>query len=293
MQNSKQNSIYSKIKHPKDILVYALIYSSAAITVFTLSTIILYILINGVPYISWSFLTTPYSETNKALQGILPIIINTLYVVIITLIISLPIGISSAIYLTQYAPKGPILDLVRFASDVLSGIPSIIYGLFGYVVFCNMFRLGASILAGSLTMAMCILPMIINTTEESLKAVPKSYSEAALALGSGRFKIIMRIILPCAIRGIITSVILSIGRIVGESAALLYTSGMAYNMPKNILSPIFSSGRTLTLHLYQISKQASTQNAYQIAFATASVLLILIFILNMLSNLISKKIRKI
>ena len=294
MKDNKEytTSVYNEKKHPLDVLLYILIYAAAVITVLLLIGIISYILINGVPYISWKFLSTPYSENNEALKGILPMIINTMYVVIITLLIATPIGISSAIYLTQYAKQGKLVKAIRFTTEVLSGIPSIIFGLFGYTIFCTLFRLGTSILAGCLTMTLCILPTVIRTTEESLMSVPKSYSEGALALGAGKLRTILGIVLPCAMPGVLTAMILAMGRIVGESAALLYTSGMAYNMPKNFLGQILSSGRTLTLHLYQTSKQANTENAFHIAFATASVLLILIFCLNLIANFISKKLKK-
>lgn len=287
-----RQSLYSDKKRPSDLILTLLIYFAAGVTVCILIGIILYILINGLPYVSWEFLSSAYSENNEQLKGILPMIINTLYIVGITLLIATPIGISSAIYLTQYAKQGKLVRVIRFTTEVLSGIPSIIFGLFGYTIFCIMFRLGTSILAGCLTMTICILPTIVRTTEESLLSVPSSYKEGAMALGAGKLRVIMGIVLPCATPGVLTAVILAMGRIVGESAALLYTSGMAYNMPKNFFSQILSSGRTLTLHLYQTAKQASTPDAFHIAFATASVLLILVFLLNLLAGWLSKVLKK-
>lgn len=284
--NNVHSTLYRRKKHHIDMVLELLVYISAMITIFILSLLIIFILSNGLPYISFDFLTTPYLENDETLKGILPMIINTMYIVVITILIATPIGIATAIYLTQYAKQGKLVKCIRFATEVLAGIPSIIFGLFGYTVFCVLFRLGTSILAGCLTMSMCILPIIIRTAEESLIAVPQSYKEGAIALGAKKIRVIFEIILPCSVSGIFTSFILAIGRIVGESAALLYTSGMAYNMPKCFLSHILSSGRTLTLHLYQSSKQASTPNAFHVAFATAAVLLILFFILDLIAQII-------
>ena len=286
------SSLYGKKKRSTDTVLKALINTAAAITVITLLGIIGYILVNGLPYISWRFISTPYSETKEELKGILPMIINTMYIVVITLLISAPIGISSAIYLTQYAKQGRLVKAIRFTTEVLSGIPSIIFGLFGYTVFCILFRLQTSILAGCFTMSICILPTIIRTTEESLLAVPSYYKEGAMALGAGKLRVVMGIVLPCAMPGVLTAVILAMGRIVGESAALLFTSGLSYNMPKGFLSQIFASGRTLTLHLYQTAREASSPDSMHIAYATAAVLLILVFLLNRLAGLLSRLLRK-
>jgi len=286
------NSLYGKKKRSGDTVLKALINTAAAITVITLVGIICYILVNGLPYISWKFISTPYSETKDELKGILPMIINTMYIVVITLFISAPIGISSAIYLTQYAKQGRLVKAIRFTTEVLSGIPSIIFGLFGYTVFCILFRLQTSILAGCLTMSICILPTIIRTTEESLLSVPSAYKEGAMALGAGKLRVVMGIVLPCAMPGVLTAVILAMGRIVGESAALLFTSGLSYNMPRGFWSQIFASGRTLTLHLYQTAREASSPDAMHIAYATATVLLILVFFLNRLAGLLSRMLRK-
>jgi phosphate transport system permease protein len=286
------NSLYARRKRTADTALKILINGAAAITVVTLIGIIGYILVNGVPYISWSFIITPYSETNDKLKGILPMLINTMYIVVITLLISAPVGISSAIYLTQYARQGRLVKAIRFTTEVLSGIPSILFGLFGYTVFCILFRLQTSILAGSLTMAISILPTIVRTTEESLLAVPESYKEGAMAIGAGKLRVVLGIVLPCAMPGVLTAEILAMGRIVGESAALLFTSGLSYNMPKGFISQIFASGRTLTLHLYQTAREASSPDAMHIAYATAAVLLILVFLLNRLAGLLSRMLRK-
>lgn len=285
-------SLYQKKRRPSDLLLKIAINGAALLTVIVLAGISLYILINGLPYISWEFLSTSYSESPSGAKGILPMIINTLYIVVITLLIATPIGISSAIYLTQYAKQGRLVRAIRFTTEILSGIPSILFGLFGYTVFCVMMGMGYSILAGCLTMTICILPTIVRTTEESLLAVPESYKEGALALGAGKTRVVLGMVLPCAMPGILTAVILGMGRIVGESAALLFTSGIATNMPDGVLSHVMSSGRTLTLHLYQTATEATDPAAFQIAYATAAVLLILVFILNRLAGLLSRVLRK-
>ena len=274
-------SLYRKTRRPGDKALAFCIYLAAALTVCILVGIIGYILVKGVPHISWSFLSTSFSALDEGRNGILPMIINTLY-----------IGIASAIYLTQYARQGKLVKTIRFTTEVLSGVPSIVFGLFGYTVFCVMMGMGYSILAGCLTMTICILPTIVRTTEESLLAVPESYKEGALALGAGKTRVVLGMVLPCAMPGILTAVILGMGRIVGESAALLFTSGIATNMPDGVLSHVMSSGRTLTLHLYQTATEATDPAAFQIAYATAAVLLILVFILNRLAGLLSRVLRK-
>ena len=285
-------SLYRKTRRPGDKALAFCIYLAAALTVCILVGIIGYILVKGVPHISWSFLSTSFSALDEGRNGILPMIINTLYIVVITLLIVTPIGIASAIYLTQYARQGKLVKTIRFTTEVLSGVPSIVFGLFGYTVFCVMMGMGHSILAGCLTMTICILPTIVRTTEESLLAVPESYKEGALALGAGKTRVVLGMVLPCAMPGILTAVILGMGRIVGESAALLFTSGIATNMPDGVLSHVMSSGRTLTLHLYQTATEATDPAAFQIAYATAAVLLILVFILNRLAGLLSRVLRK-
>ena len=285
-------SLYRKTRRPGDKALAFCIYLAAALTVCILVGIIGYILVKGVPHISWSFLSTSFSALDEGRNGILPMIINTLYIVVLTLLIVTPIGIASAIYLTQYARQGKLVKTIRFTTEVLSGVPSIVFGLFGYTVFCVMMGMGYSILAGCLTMTICILPTIVRTTEESLLAVPESYKEGALALGAGKTRVVLGMVLPCAMPGILTAVILGMGRIVGESAALLFTSGIATNMPDGVLSHVMSSGRTLTLHLYQTATEATDPAAFQIAYATAAVLLILVFILNRLAGLLSRVLRK-
>jgi len=281
----------------KDIIFGSLIWISAGITVAVLVGILGYILINGLPHLSWHFLTSTYSASKNGNKGILPMIINTLYIIIISLLLAVPVGIGSAVYLTQYAKQGRLVSLVRFATEVLSGIPSILFGLFGYAVFVVLFQLKLSILSGSLTMMICILPTIVRTTEESLLAVPASYKEGALALGTGKLRVTMGIVLPCAMPGVLTGIILAMGRIVGETAALLFTVGVSGNaMPEGsnifdaLFSHVFEQGNTLALHLYNSAMNG--KDPASVPFATAAALLIMVFCLNRLAGFLSKKLRK-
>lgn len=284
-------SLYGNRARPKDSLLRGLIWFCAMLTVLVLVFLLGYILINGLPHLSWEFITGKYSELNEGEKGILPMIINTVYVIVITLLIAVPAGIGCAIYLTQYAKQGRLVRLMRFTTEILAGIPSIIYALFGYSVFVVLLRLGYSILAGCLTMSLCILPTIVRTTEEALLAVPVSYKEGAMALGAGRLRVILGIVLPCAIPGILTAVILAMGRIVGETAALWFTVGTSgYFMPQSLLGHITEPGRTLALHLYQSAMLG--RDPISVAYATASVLLILIFILNRLASFAAARLKK-
>ncbi len=274
------NSLHRRPVRIKDGLLMAAIWLSALLVVAVLLLILGFVLINGIPHISWRFLTEPYFESTDQ-KGILPMIINTLYLVFLTLMIATPIGISTAIFLTQYARQGRIVRIIRFATETLAGIPSIIFGLFGFALFVSFFHFGYSILAGALTLAIMVLPTMIRTTEEALLAVPKQYKEGALALGSGRLRVIFGIILPCAMPGILTAIILSMGRIVGESAALMFTAGLVPNMPQGFFSQILASGRSLTLHLYQLAMRGESLDQ---TFATGAVLLIIVFSLNRLAK---------
>lgn len=273
---------------PLDILIRLLIILSALVTASILLLILGYILINGLPNISWDFITDIYRPSDDQF-GILPMIINTLYMVVLTLLIAVPVGVSTAICLTEYAKQGRFVAIVRFTSEILSGIPSIIYGLFGFMFFVLICNLQYSIIAGALTLSIMVLPTILRTTEEALKSVPYTYREGALALGATRFRIIFTILLPNAMPGIVTSVVLAMGRIVGESAALIFTAGIVYKMPKDVLSHIFSSGRTLTLHLYQL---AALGEPLKQSFATAAVLLIIVLILNFLARRVASALKK-
>jgi len=279
----------------KDRLLGSAIWISAVITVVVLVGIIGYILVNGLPKISLQFLTSEYSAAKNGSKGVLPMMINTAYIVFLSLLLAVPVCIGAAIYLTQYAVQGKMVKLIRFATEVLSGIPSIIYGLFGYAIFVVLFQLRLSILSGSLTMMICIMPIIIRTTEEALLAVPAIYREGGLALGAGKLRVTVGIVLPCAFPGILTGVILAIGRIVGETAALLFTVGVSGNyLPKGdnffdaLFGHIFNQGNTLALHLYNSAMNGKDPPA--VPFATAATLLIFVFILNRLAGIASKKI---
>ncbi len=243
-----------------------------------------FIVIKGAPQISWSFLTDIYKVTEDK-HGILPMMINTLYLIILTLAISVPIGISAAIYLVEYAKPGKFVSVIRFTTETLAGIPSIVYGLFGLVFFVSFLKLDWSLFSGALTLSIMILPVIIRTTEESIKTVPREFVEGSLALGATRLRTVFKIILPNAISGILAAVILSIGRIVGETAALLFTAGI---VPK-IAQTVFSSGRTMSLHLYLlVTEGISTDEAY----GTAFVLLVIVIIINRLSAFLAGRLRK-
>jgi phosphate transport system permease protein len=278
----KNSSSRHQNRRIKDSLLGLAIWLCAGLTVAVLLIILGYILIGGIPHISWSFLTDVYKESTDE-KGILPMIINTVYLIVLTLLIAVPIGISTAIYLTQYARQGRLVRIIRFATETLSGIPSIIYGLFGFALFVSLLDFGYSLLAGAMTLAIMVLPTIIRTTEESLLAVPQQYREGGLALGAGKLRVIISIILPCAMPGILTAIILSVGRIVGESAALMFTAGLVTNMPDGVFSHIMASGRSLTLHLYQLAMRGESLGQ---TFATGSVLLIIVFILNRLTKVL-------
>lgn len=271
-----------------EIILRLIIYLAAILTCFSLIAIVFYIIGNGIGRINFKFLISSYSESPGGEKGILPMIINTFYVLVITMLISFPIGLGSAIYTTQYSKSKMLRKIASFSSDILSGIPSIIFGLFGYSIFCSKFRLGTSIISGCLTMAICVLPTIIRGCEEALEKVPEDYKEAAISLGANKLQVTFDIILPSAMRDITNTISLCMGKILGESAILLYTVGMSYFMPKGIFSHVLESGRTLTLHLYQIAKQSNDEDSLSITFATATILLILIFVFNTITDLITK-----
>jgi phosphate transport system permease protein len=258
------------------------LFSSVTIILFILVTG--YVIIKGAPNISWKFLTDIYKVTEDK-SGIMPMMLNTLFLIGLTLIFSVPVGISAAIYLVEYARPGKLVKLIRFTTETLAGIPSIVYGLFGLIFFVTMLKLDWSLLSGALTLSIMVLPVIIRTTEESLKTVPKEYKEGSLALGASKLRTIVKIVLPSAMAGIFASVILSIGRIVGETAALLFTAGI---VPK-IADSIFDSGRTMSLHLYLlVTEGISTEEAY----GTAFVLLMLVILINRMSAFLAHRLKK-
>lgn len=283
----KDNSIYQKKARPLDYLLTVFIYISAFFSVALLAGIIGYVLYRGLGCVSMTFLTTVTSAI-KGTSGIAGNIVNTIYIVILTLLIATPIGIGSAVYLNEYARPGKIVDMVEFTTEILSGIPSIIFGLFGMIFFGTTLHLGYSILTGSLTLTLMILPLITRNTQEALKTVPESYRSGALGMGATKWYMIRTILLPSAMPGIITGVILAIGRIVGESAALLFTAGSGYLLPKGGLGffkKILESGGTLTVQLYLSMSKAK----YDDAFGIAVVLLVIVLAINFLTKYLTRR----
>ena len=252
---------------------------TAALTLFLL----MFVLIKGLPNISWELLSTKPSYL-RGTVGILPDILNTLYIILTTLLFVLPLGVGAAIYLTEYATNKRLVGMIEYAAETLSGIPSIIYGLFGSLFFCQFMDLDKSLLAGSLTLVIMNLPTIMRTTQESLKTVPQSYREGAFGLGAGKWRVIRTVVLPNCVEGVITGCILSVGRIVGESAALLFTAGFAHAL-NGFFEGLFSSGATLTVALYVY---ATEDGNFEVAFAIAAILMILTLLINLSATLIGK-----
>ena len=269
-----------------DKFLYGCIYLSAAIAVSVLLMIICYVTVRGIGSVSLEFLTT-VTSARKGTVGIAGNIVNTLYIIVITLVIATPIGVGSAIYLNEYAKPGKIVRIIEFTIETLSGIPSIIFGLFGSVFFGTTLKLGYSLLTGALPLSLMILPLITRNTQEALRTVPDSYRSGALGMGATKWHMIRTILLPSAMPGIITGVILAIGRIVGESAALLFTAGSGYLLPKagGWLSKILQPGGTLTIQLYLSSSKAE----YNVAFGIAFVLLVIVLCINFLTKYLAKR----
>ena len=269
-------------KHPKAVALRILVTTAAALTVLVLFSLVFYILIKGIPNLKPSLFEWKYTSKNASMM---PAIINTITMVLMTLLIAVPFGIGSAIYLTEYAKRGnKVVPVIRMTTETLSGIPSIVYGLFGYMAFVRWLDWGYSLMAGIITLAIMILPLIMRTTEEALLAVPDSYREGSYGLGAGRLRTIFRVVLPSAMPGILSGVILGVGRIVGATAALIYTAGSVTGVPDSLMS----SGRTLAVHMYALlSEGLYTDEAY----ATAVVLLVLVFIINRLSAYVANKIQ--
>lgn len=264
-------------------LLKGLMYLSVFITCAIVLFLIVYVLAKGLPNITWELLSTkPSYLTDKI--GILPDILNTLYIILATLIIVLPLGVGAAVYLTEYAKNKRVVSAIEFAAETLSGIPSIIYGLVGMLFFCQFLNLQKSLIAGALTLVIMNLPTIMRTTQESLKTVPRGYKEGAFGLGAGKWRVIRTIVLPECIDGVVTGCILSVGRILGESAALLFTAGFAHAL-NGIFEGLTSSGATLTVALYVYAKE---QGEFGVAFAIAAILMILTLIINLSADLIGK-----
>ena len=275
VKNLKKNLLSKVLK--------LLVYLAATITILVLVSLVGYILIKGVPALSPRLFEWEYTSENVSMM---PAIVNTIIMTMVSLIIAVPVGVFSAIYLVEYAKKGnKFVSLVRITTETLSGIPSIVYGLFGSLVFVEYLKFGKSIMSGALTMSIMILPIVMRTTEEALLAVPDSFREGSFGLGAGKLRTVFKIVLPSAMPGILSGVILSVGRIVGETAALIYTAGTVTGIPKDIMS----SGRTLSIHMYALWNEG--MNAEE-SYATAVVLLLIVIVINWISGTLAKKLVK-
>ena len=265
----------------QSVILRTLVYTAAFITFGVLICLIAYILIKGIPNLSLDLFSFEYNSENVSL---FPALINTVVMTALSLVIAVPLGVFSAIYLVEYAKRGnKIVGLIRLTAETLSGIPSIVYGLFGFLLFVTAFSWGYSLLAGAFTLVIMILPVIMRTTEEALKAVPDTFREGSFGLGAGKLRTVFKIVLPSAVPGILAGVVLSVGRIVGETAALIYTAGTVAQIP----SGLFGSGRTLAVHMYALWSEGLNTNQ---SYATAVVLLIIVVILNAASSALAKKI---
>lgn len=261
-----------------NVIMRSLTIASAAVTCSLAVFLIVYVMAKGLPNISWELISTKPSYLSGKI-GILPDILNTLYIIIAAIAIVLPLGAGAAVYLTEYAKNKRLVSVIEYAAETLSGIPSIIYGLVGMLVFCSVFKMGTSLLAGTLTLVIMNLPTVMRTTQESLKTVPQSYREGAFGLGAGKWRVIRTVVLPGCIDGIVTGCILSVGRIIGESAALLFTAGFAHAL-NGFFSGLFSSGATLTVALYVYVKESGE---FAVGFAIAAILMILTVGINLLA----------
>lgn len=270
-------------KKPMDWVRFLLVWGAAVITVAVLVYLIAFILIRGVPHIKPSLFSITYTVEN---QSLFPALVTTLIMVGLTLLIAVPFGIFTAIYLVEYAARGSrLVQIVRTTAETLAGIPSIVFGLFGYIFFADWLGWGKSILAGCFTLAIMILPLIMRTTEESLKSIPDAYREGSFSLGAGKLRTVIRITLPSSMPGIFAGIILAVGRIIGETAALVFTIGSVIKIPENL----FSQGRTLALHVYQLASQGHYRDE---AYATAVILLIVVLGINTLSSSIEQRFQK-
>lgn len=261
--------------------------AAAVITAALVLFLIAYVLIKGLPSVSWTLLSTAPSYLSDRI-GILPDLLNTLYIVIATLLIVLPLGVGAAIYLTEYATNRRVIGVIEYAAETLSGIPSIIYGLVGMLFFCQFLNMKTSLLAGALTLVIMNLPTIMRTTQESLKTVPQSYREGAFGLGAGKWRVIRTVVLPGCVDGVITGCILSVGRILGESAALLFTAGFAHAL-NGFFDGLSSAGATLTVALYVYAKE---QGQFDVAFAIAAILMLLTLLINGAAMLVERYFRR-
>lgn len=273
----------SYLNHPGSLAMMLLVMLGAILTFTVLIFLIVYILVHGVPYLKPSLFSFIYTSENASLM---PALINTVVMTFLSLLIAVPLGIFAAIFLVEYARRGnKFMGVIRLTTETLSGIPSIVYGLFGMLFFVNTLGWGFSILAGAFTLAIMILPLIMRTTEEALKAVPDSFREGSFGLGAGKLRTVFRIVLPSAIPGILAGVILAIGRIVGETAALMYTAGTVAQVPSSVMG----SGRTLAVHMYNLASEGLYMDQ---AYGTAVILLVLVVGINALSSVIARKLTK-
>ena len=277
--------------HPSAFIMFLITWGAAIITAAVVVILVAYILIKGIPNLKPSLFALEYNTENVSM---LPAIINTVTMTLLSLALAVPIGVFSAIYLTEYAKQGKLTRIIEFTTETLAGIPSIIYGLFGSVFFYNIFKVNYSILTGALTLSIIVLPTIIRTTQEAIKTVPMGYREGAIGLGAAKWHTIRTVVLPSCIDGILTSVILSIGRIVGESAALIFTAGIAAEIGINSIGDIFTKvmdqGGSLTVQLYQYAQRGGAEMKY--AFSTALVLLVTVLVINICAKLVAYRIRK-
>lgn len=282
-ESSFADQMRAYLRHPGSGILALLTLVAAASTFAMLLFLVIYILVKGIPYLTPSLFSLEYTSDNVSL---LPSLINTFIMTIVSLAIAGPLGIFAAIFLVEYAGKGnKLVGLIRITAETLSGIPSIVYGLFGMLFFVTTLKWGMSLLAGAFTLVIMVLPLIMRTSEEALKAVPDSYREASFGLGAGKLRTIFTIVLPSAVPGILAGVILAIGRIIGETAALLYTAGTVAAVPSNLMG----SGRTLALHMYVLSSEGLHMNQ---ASATAVVIMVFVLVINGLSSMVAKRITK-
>ncbi len=271
-----------------DAVRKVLVYAAAGLTMLLLIGIIGYVLYKGLPQLSWQLITSVPSVTKK-IDGILPYILNTLYVIVLSLLIVLPLGVGAAVYLTEYAQNRKLIRTIEFTTETLAGIPSIIYGLVGMLIFCQKLGFQSSLLAGSCTLVVMTLPTIIRTTQESLKTVPESYREGALGLGATKWHMVRTIVLPSSVDGIVTGCILAVGRIVGESAALLFTAGFGKVVADNIIAAYSRSGATLSVALYML---AFEEGNFDVAWAIAALLMCLVLVINLAARSVRAKASK-
>ena len=271
------------LKHPGSFLLMLLVVISAVLTFSVLIFLIAFILIQGLPHIKPSLFSLEYNSENAS---VVPALVNTIIMTFMSLIIAVPFGIFSAIFLVEYAKRGnKLVELIRLTTETLSGIPSIVYGLFGMLFFVNTLGWGFTLLAGAFTLAIMILPLVMRTTEEALKSVPDSYREGSFGLGAGKLRTVFQVVLPSAIPGILAGIILAIGRIVGETAALIYTAGTVAKIPSSLMG----SGRTLAVHMYNLASEGLHMEQ---AYATSVILLLLVVGINTISSIVAKKLTK-